>query len=339
MTCLLGLVLTILVTLIPSLVAITILWWLDRYEKDPLWLLGVAFAWGAIPSAILSIITQVLFDFPLKALLGKTTLYSLAGGSVIAPITEESFKALILLAIFLLYRKEFDGPMDGILYGALVGFGFTFVEDVLYLMSALNEKGWAGWGTLAFLRVGLFTLNHSLFTGCTGLGLGIARISREPWKKFFFPAAGWFAAVSLHGMHNAFTTLSPTTSGLTCLAAILVDWMGAWVMLLLILLVVQQEKRWLEELLPEVQAGVITEDEYRAASRYRTRFAYGWRVLSEYGIGIWFKWGGLIQTIVHLAYKKHQKRVAGEGAATDKAIEDLRLQIAKTRNELRTKKR
>jgi len=131
MTCLLGTILSILVTLLPSLFAIVILWWLDRYEKEPLWLASIVFLWGAVPTILLSLIAQIVLDFPLAAVFGPSILYEAAGASIIAPITEETFKGLILLAIFLVYRREFDGVMDGIFYGALVGFGFSVVADVL----------------------------------------------------------------------------------------------------------------------------------------------------------------------------------------------------------------
>jgi RsiW-degrading membrane proteinase PrsW (M82 family) len=142
-TCLLGLVLSVLVTLIPSLIAMAILWWLDRYEKEPLWLLGVAFFWGAVPTIALSLIAQIVVDVPLADAFGGSSLYPLASLSLIAPLTEETFKALILLALFVLYRQEFDGVMDGIVYGALIGFGFSVVETVFYLMSSLRQGGWA----------------------------------------------------------------------------------------------------------------------------------------------------------------------------------------------------
>jgi RsiW-degrading membrane proteinase PrsW (M82 family) len=99
-TCLLGWVLSVLVTLIPSLIAMVILWWLDRYEKEPLWLLGIAFFWGAVPTIALSLVAQLVVDAPLADALGSSGLYPLASLSVVAPLTEETFKASILLALF-----------------------------------------------------------------------------------------------------------------------------------------------------------------------------------------------------------------------------------------------
>jgi RsiW-degrading membrane proteinase PrsW (M82 family) len=328
----LGLVVSVLVTLIPSLLVIAILWWLDRYEKEPLWLLGIVFFWGAIPTIIFSLLTQVLLDPPLSARLGHSILYPLANTSVIVPLTEESFKALILLALFVFFRQEFDGVMDGILYGALIGFGFSVVEDTAYLMRGLLEGGgWAEWGTMVALRVGLYNLNHSVFTACVGVGFGLARNTGKRFKWVLYPVLGWVVAVSLHGIHNAGTVLAESTSGLWFLGATVVDWMGALGMLVLIVLATQQEKSWFEELIPEISRGIITPDEYQVAAVYRVRFLRGWYVLTHYGLQPYVRWNRFVQLIVDLAYKKHQKEAAGEGAETEETIVGLRRQIARER--------
>ncbi len=333
MVCL-GLIASILAALVPSLIAIAILWWLDRYEKEPLWLLSIIFFWGAVPTVIMALVAQIILEIPITALFGESILYSLSNMSIIAPLTEETFKGLIILIIFMLYRREFDSVTDGILYGALVGFGFSVVEDVLYLMSSLMEGGWEGWGLTAAMRIGLYNLNHAMFTAFIGVGFGLARNSREWWKKLLFPLAGWLTAMTLHGIHNGGTVLAEMTSGLSCLILTMVDWMGVLVLLVLILISVQRESRWFEELLPEIQFGVLTTDEYRIASSYRARLARGWQILTRYGPLTWFRWSRFVQTIVDLAYKKHQKRVAGEGEKTDQLIINLRQRIAELRAHL-----
>ena len=331
-TCLLGLVASAWATLVPTLLVIAVLWWLDRYEKEPLWLLGIVFFWGAIPTIILSVMTQILLEPPLAARLGHSILSPLANTSVIVPLTEETFKALILLALFVSFRQEFDGVMDGILYGALIGFGFSVVEDMVYLMRVLLQGGgWREWGTMVALRIGLYNLNHSVFTACVGVGFGLARNTRKGWKRVLYPALGWAVAVSLHGIHNAGTVLADSTSSYLILGTTAVDWMGALGMLALIVLATQQEKSWFEELVPEVSSGVITPDEYRVAAVYRVRFRRGWHVLTHYGLRSYVRWNRFVQMIVDLAYKKHQVKAAGEGDETEDAIAGLRQQIAQTR--------
>ncbi|MBL7198892.1 MAG: PrsW family intramembrane metalloprotease [Anaerolineae bacterium] len=330
-TLLLGLLASGLVTLIPATITIAVLWWLDRYEKEPLWLLGIMFFWGAVPTIIMSLLAQILLDVPVTALLGDSILTSMTSAGLVAPLTEETFKALILLIMYLVYRKEFDGVTDGILYGALVGFGFSVVENVLYFMGSLFEGGWSAWGTTVAFRVGLYHLNHSLFAACVGVGFGLARNARETWKRLLYPFLGWLVAVTLHATHNGGIVLSETTSGLSCLILTVVDWMGALGMLILIVLAVQRERRWLAELDAEVKDGFITDGERQVAIHYRMRLARGWRVLGRHGVLTWFRWNRFVQMIVDLGYRKHQKRRAGEDAKIDTWIAELRQRIVTAR--------
>ncbi len=334
-TCLLGLVLSVLATLIPSLFVIGVLWWLDRYEKEPLWLLSIIFFWGAVPTIIMSLIAQIVLDVPLSAILGGSAFYPLANMSIVAPLTEETFKALIILAIFIFYRREFDGLMDGIMYGALVGFGFSVVEDTFALMGSLGSEGWGGWGTTAAMRIGLYNLNHSLFTACTGAGFGLARNSKGWLQRVLYPLGGWLLAMTLHAIHNGGLVVADQTGGLSCLALTVVDWMGVAGMGVLIWVALRQEQRWFSELDEELAAGVITPDEYRIASSYRARFARGWQVLTRHGPIAWLRWSRFVQLIVDLAYKKHQQKAAGEGESTTRLIASLRERIARARVGLR----
>jgi RsiW-degrading membrane proteinase PrsW (M82 family) len=331
----LGFVLSALASLMPSLVAIVILWWLDRYEKEPLWLLSIVFFWGAVPTIILSILAQLFVDPPLEAALGHSILYPLANMSIVAPVTEETFKALILLAIYLLYRREFNGIMDGILYGALVGFGFSIVEDVFYLMRSLGgDGGWAEWGATVALRIGLYNLNHSLFAASVGVGLGLASEASRRWKRWLYPVLGWLVAITLHGIHNGGIVLAEATSGLSCLILTAVDWMGVAAMGVLIWVALRREKQWFDELVSEIGDGIITPEEYQLASDHRDRVQQSWRVLTGHGLLTWFKWNRFIQMIVDLAFRKHRHRLTGTDAVRDESIVRLRQRIAEIRSEL-----
>ena len=94
----LGFLLIVVLSFVPALLYATVLWWLDRYEKEPLALLAVAFLWGAVPSVILALIMEVVLDAPLTAIQSSNQLtYELLGASVVAPFVEEAVKALALI--------------------------------------------------------------------------------------------------------------------------------------------------------------------------------------------------------------------------------------------------
>src|SRR5512144_597912 len=117
----------ILAAAVPALVYGWLIWWLDRYEKEPLWLIAVAFLWGSLPAIGLSVLFEVVLQVPLAS---STIGPDLASWGL-AALVEEPIKALALVGLFLFMRREFDGPLDGIVYGSLVGFGFSMTENAL----------------------------------------------------------------------------------------------------------------------------------------------------------------------------------------------------------------
>jgi RsiW-degrading membrane proteinase PrsW (M82 family) len=170
---LLIILLSVLATALPTAVYLGVVWWLDRYEKEPLWLLAGAFAWGAVPAVVASLIAELIAGVPSGLLAGSFA--STIDSSLSAPIIEELVKGLAVLLIFLAFRAEFDDVLDGIVYGAMVGFGFAMTENVLYFLSAYSTGGLADWGAVVFLRSVVFGLNHALYTSIAGAGLGLAR--------------------------------------------------------------------------------------------------------------------------------------------------------------------
>jgi hypothetical protein len=111
---------------------ILVCFWLDRYEPEPGRYRLAALGWGGVAAVVLSFIAeQLLFSVP-----GTDTFVDTA---VIAPFIEEFAKGLFLVAIVIFRRAQVHGVLDGIVYGALVGIGFAFVEDIP-ITSALNGE-------------------------------------------------------------------------------------------------------------------------------------------------------------------------------------------------------
>ena len=62
-----GLLISLFAAMIPTLIHTMIFYWADRYEREPRWLLTVAFLWGAIPAIIASIIAEVALAVPIAS--------------------------------------------------------------------------------------------------------------------------------------------------------------------------------------------------------------------------------------------------------------------------------
>ena len=81
----------------------------------------------------------------LAVFLGPDAALMLAA-PISAPIALELAKALGVWLLFLLLRAEFDNMRDGLVYGALVGLGFTWFEAALYVVNVYAKFGVAAFG-------------------------------------------------------------------------------------------------------------------------------------------------------------------------------------------------
>ncbi len=192
-----GLVTGLVLATVPTFPVVATYLWLDRYEAEPPHLLAFAFAWGAGVATFGSLVINTASVSAITANGGDPTL----GAVAVAPLVEESFKGLAVLLILLMQRREFDGVVDGIVYAGLAGVGFAFVENILYLGRTLGEGG-AVTVFVFVMRCLVSPFAHPLFTGATGVGLGLAARSRNPVVKVLAPITGFAVAVLLHGAWN-----------------------------------------------------------------------------------------------------------------------------------------
>lgn len=198
----LGLVTGIVLAAVPVVPVVATYLWLDRYEAEPKSLLLFAFAWGAGVATLASLVVNTASVEAIRAAGGDIA----AAAVFVAPISEETFKGLAVLIVLLLRRREFDGVIDGIVYAGMVGVGFAFVENVLYLGRTMAEAGVAGTVVVFVMRCIASPFAHPLFTSAIGIGLGLAVRSRNVLVKIVAPVLGWCVAVLLHGAWNLSAT-------------------------------------------------------------------------------------------------------------------------------------
>jgi protease PrsW len=182
----------------PAVLYILPLVWLDRYDPEPVWLLALAFAWGAL--------VAVIFSATANDIMG-----AIFGGEVAAvisaPIFEEGSKGFGLLLLLLFFRREFDDILDGIIYGGVIALGFATVENVLYYGRQYNEGGGKALIALFVLRGIMSPFAHVTFTSMTGIGCGISRESHNLVVRFVMPLVGYFCAVALHAIWNGMAVI------------------------------------------------------------------------------------------------------------------------------------
>jgi protease PrsW len=199
-------VVSAVVAFVPACIYIVPLVWLDRYDPEPLWLLGLAFAWGALVAIIFSATVNDL----VSAMFGE-----LAGGIVSAPVFEEGSKGLGVVLILIFFRKEFDDILDGIVYAGTIALGFATVENVLYYGAGFTKGGFQTLEVLFLLRGILSPFAHVTFTSMTGIGCGISRESHNKIVRVMLPISGYGCAMVLHAVWNGMAFLGGLKGFLT----------------------------------------------------------------------------------------------------------------------------
>jgi len=239
---------------------------IDRFEQEPGKYLIAAFFWGALPAALLALMTQIIFGLPLTFLLGESASESI-NAIVLAPVSEELFKGLAVAAVFFWRRREFDSWVDGIVYGSTVGFGFAYIENIIYLASAENADDWA---RLFFLRVIVFGFMHGFYTSLIGIGFGLARHA-SPITGAIAIILGWTAAIITHAIHNASVVLAEATEG-GSLVITLANY-SVLIALMLGLRVISRynDRRMFRDYLADEVPEVITAQAYAALSGQHTQ--------------------------------------------------------------------
>ena len=302
--------------------------WADRFEPEPWWLIIVAFVWGAIfatlgggiTSSIASSLTTAVFDASPKDV-------DVIGATVFAPVFEEGFKGLGVALIALasaLGLRELDGPLDGAIYGGVVGLGFTLTEDILYVANQFATSGFGGFVFLLFLRTVLLGLSHCTFTACTGLGFGIATEAKSWWLKIAAPVIGFGCAMMMHAMHNALPTIFGD-GGLILM--LLVSWgIDILFFVLLALLVVRDRTIVIRELFGEV-GNLLHPKELQLVSSYFALGYKNWGVLFSVGWSAFRVRRKKQLQLVELAFIKSRRRRGESGADLDRKEASLRHDI------------
>ena len=196
------------IAFMPAIFYLLPLIWLDRYDPEPIWLIGLAFAWGALVAVIFSYFINTAFAQIAVAVFGPESGMALTA-IISAPIFEEASKGLGVVLLLVFFRRHFDDILDGIVFAGTIALGFATVENVLYYGGALLKGGSDALIGLFILR-GIFSpFAHVTFTAMTGIGCGISRESHNKFVRILLPVLGYFCAVLLHFIWNLMATILP----------------------------------------------------------------------------------------------------------------------------------
>ncbi len=177
----------------------------DLYNREPWYLIALAAGLG----------------FATMRVVATTELWALgfvdahAAEAAVAAILEETTRLAAVVAIAFAFPRKFDDPMDGIIYGSIVGLGMAS-EESLDFLQARNAAD-----LLLFPLELVRLLGHLVMGGIAGFGVGIGRMGTSGWRRAL--VLSFSAAIALHFSWDwvALAAADGTTmsTGLTLLAA------------------------------------------------------------------------------------------------------------------------
>lgn len=303
-----ALVVAMIFATLPVPVYIMLILWIDRYEAEPLWMLAIAFIWGATVAVFAAYFLNTFSAIVVYLATQSMEAAKFLGAVIIAPFFEETSKGLILFILFFWKKDEFDGVVDGFVYASMVGLGFAMTENFQYYGKVIAHYGLASgdFRDIYLLRGGLAAYSHPLFTSMTGIGLGISRQSRNGFVKFIMPLIGLGLAMFLHFLWNF--TASVARSEVEFFLAYLVMMVPIFLITLgIVFFALLREGRVVREyLLPDLQRGFFTQDDYNRLITIRGRLGSSLRAFRGGGFGVWRARMKYNQMASELAFHRHR---------------------------------
>lgn len=259
---------------VPALLYAFLIWWIDWYERESPRLVLLSFFWGAIVAAGVGAFLEVALNVPLQVLLSPHAADFLLV-TFGAPPIEEAIKGLLLLMI--LHDTEFDNLTDGIVYGAIIGLGFSLSENVAYFFSAYEEGGALVWLSNILFRSAFCCALHATATALTGAAIGFAKF-RGQRSRTGLIACGFAAATAVHIGWNGLLSLGDLlqTGALALLSIMALPLVGAGVGALFLWSLQREQSVIRQELAEEVAAGWLPAPHVEGVADLTHRRRAGW---------------------------------------------------------------
>ena len=205
-------------------VALPIAFWaayhmhVDRCLPEPMGHLALAFAMGVgsyfLGMAFYRLLGLFGLRFDAFALAESSPLGLLAYAILAIGVLEETAKFLPFLLVVLRFR-EFDEPIDGIIYASFIALGFSAVENLNYRQFLDTREAFA-WGFAG-------PVVHMVFASIWGYYAGRAWLRRRRLLPVMLGSLG--VAALVHGLYD-FIVIGTSTRGLPFSAALIV---GLWI--------------------------------------------------------------------------------------------------------------
>lgn len=244
-------------------------WWFDRYDREPLHMVGGVFLWGALAAPVFSVAGCSVVGIGFQ--IGQ---WALAGW--VGPFMEELAKAVGIILVVVLSR-EFDNPTDGVVYGTAAGLGFAVTENLCYTVAGAGGPAIRETLLVVLTRTALAAGIHAVSSAAFGGCLGFAYLSKDRWRRIGWTLLGLAGAVMIHAGWNAMLlTISPTGDADRARWFAAVPALYAIYLLSLVIFLKSEQRILTRELTEEVELGLVPPWVADVIPYYRRRIRGDW---------------------------------------------------------------
>lgn len=190
----------LIISVLPAALLMVLIYFQDKYQKEPLKSLIKAF-FGGVLAVIFTLITGIIIEYTigLIPILNQTVFYD---SFITAGIPEELCKFLVFM-MFIWRDKNFDEYFDGIVYACFISLGFATIENIMYVIPN-------GIGT-GVVRALISVPGHFLFGVILGYFLSLAKF--ESKNKGRYIMLGLLFAIVAHGLFDWLLMFSDRLGG------------------------------------------------------------------------------------------------------------------------------
>ncbi len=181
----------VMLAVTPGIALFIFIYYLDKYDKEPIKLLLKLFFYGMLVSIPVILIEKVLLSFDVFA----PFISHLYQALIVAGFTEEFFKRYVVISIAF-NDRHFNEKFDGIVYAVVTALGFATLENILYV--AFRYQSY----TVAFSRALVSVPGHMLFAITMGYYLSLAKFAPNEGKKRYYFVLSLVAPIILHGLFD-----------------------------------------------------------------------------------------------------------------------------------------
>lgn len=186
-----------LVSLLPGIFYLWLIWRQDKYEPEPGRWVAIVFFLGmlsAFPAGLIeALVDFFIYPFWNGALHGDIKSVVISSFLIIAPV--EEFCKVWPMILIATNRRIFNEPMDALIYGCSASLGFASLENSVYTL-------WAGSPT--FLIRAFFAFPAHVFCASMwGWGFGMWRFRMRGFKGFSVFLASFIFSVLFHGFYDS----------------------------------------------------------------------------------------------------------------------------------------